>query len=321
MNDVGRDVANIIAALIAVILFGSLAYHVVEGWSLFESLYMTVITITTTGYGEIYKMSTAGRIISMLLMFFGIGIFFYAINVLMPLIVERRMEMKDVKKLSKMENHIIICGFGVMGKEIANEFPKDRVVVIDSSSEKVNVARESGYVAVLGDATEEEVLTKANIQKAKALIACMTDASNAFTIMAAKELNPNVYTLAILRSPESEKKVKRVNVDFILSPYKDTAKKVIATLQRPAAIEFVESIMSQKGETLTLEKVKVGINDKSLRELDLRRKTGCTVVAIERDGKLMMPEADTQLKKGDLVYLIGDDEALKKAEEILGVET
>ncbi|RLI74675.1 potassium channel protein [Archaeoglobales archaeon] len=321
MNDVGRNIVNIVIALIIVILFGTLSYHVVEGWSLFDSLYMTAITITTTGYGEIYEMSAAGRIISMFLMFFGIGIFFYAINSLTPLIVERRMEMKDIKKLSRMENHVIICGYGVMGKEIANEFPKDRVVVIDNKAEKVSVARENGYIAVLGDATEEDVLGKANIQNAKALIACMTDAANAFTIMAAKELNPNLYTLAILRSPESEKKVKRVNVDFILSPYKDTAKKVIATLQKPAAIEFVESIMSQKGETLTLEKVKVGIDNKSLRELDLRKKTGCTVVAIERDGKLIMPEADILLKKGDLVYLIGDDEALKKAEEILVIKT
>ncbi|MCD6493346.1 MAG: potassium channel protein [Archaeoglobaceae archaeon] len=319
MNDVRKDVASILGALTAVILFGTLAYHIAEGWGLFESLYMTVITITTTGYGELFKIGVKGRIISMFLMFFGIGIFFYSMNVLMPLIIERRIKMREIKRLAKMENHVIVCGFGVMGKEIAEEFLKENVVIIDNKAEKVSVARESGYLAILGDATEEEVLIKANIEKAKALIACMTDASNAFTIMAAKELNPKIYTFAILRSPDSEKKLKRVNVDFILSPYRDAARKVIATLKRPATIEFIESIMSRKGEMLTLEKVEVGVDNKSLRELDLRKKTGCTVVAIERNGKLIMPEADTVLKRGDFAYLIGGDEALKKAEEILGV--
>jgi voltage-gated potassium channel len=288
----------------------------VEGWGLFDSLYMTVITITTTGYREIYEMGTGGRILSMFLMFFGIGIFFYAINTIVPLIVERRMEMKEVKKLSEIKDHIIICGYGKMGREIANELPKNRIVVIDSRAEKVNVARENGYIAILGDAIEEEVLERARIRRAKALIACMTDAANAFTIMAAKDLNPNVYTLAILRSPDAEKKIKRTNVDRILSPYKDTAKMVVATLQKPATIEFIESIMSVVG-TFTLEKVKVGIDNKTLRELDLRGKTGCTVVAIERDEELIIPEPDTVLKKGDMIYLIGRDDALKKAEKIL----
>ena len=148
----------------------------------------------------------------------------------------------------------------------------------------------------------------------------MTDASNAFTIMAAKELNPKIHTFAIVRSPDSEKKLKRVNVDFILSPYKDAAKRVVATLKKPATIEFIESIMSKKGETLTLEKVEVGIDNKSLRELDLRNRTGCTVVVIERDGRLITPEPDTVLRRGDFAYLIGEDKNLKIAEEILGVK-
>jgi len=316
-GSVRRSVANIAGALLAVITFGTLAYHFVEGWNYFDSLYMTVITITTTGYGEIYRMSAGGRIISMLLMFFGIGIFFYAINSFVPLIIERRMEM-SAKKLSEIRDHIIVCGFGLMGREIANELPKDRVVIIDSSAEKVSIARENGYLAVLGDATEEEVLEKANVRRAKALIACMSDAANVFTIMAAKDLNPGIYAMAILRSPDAEKKMRRINVDFVLSPYKDTARKVVTTLQKPATVEFIESIMSRQGETLTLEKMEVRVDNKSLKELDLRGRTGSTVVAIERDGRLILPEADTVLQKGDIAYLIGSDEALRRAEKILG---
>jgi|Deesub1362B_J571_1020462.scaffolds.fasta_scaffold00248_26 voltage-gated potassium channel len=319
LGSVKRSIANIAGALIAVVIFGTLSYHFVEGWSYFDSLYMTVITITTTGYGEIYQMGSGGRIISMFLMFFGIGIFFYAINSFVPLIVERRMEM-SAKKLSEIKDHVIVCGFGLMGKEIANELPKEKVVIIDSRAEKISIARENGYLAVLGDATEEEVLEKANVREARALIACMSDAANVFTIMAAKDLNPGIYAMAIIRSPDAEKKMRRINVDFVLSPYKDTARKVITTLQKPATVEFIESIMSRRGETLTLEKMEVRIDNKSLKELDLRGRTGSTVVAIERDGGLILPEADTVLRRGDVVYLIGSDEALKKAEEILGSE-
>ena len=321
MDDVGKNVANIVGALILVILFGTLSYHIVEGWGLFESLYMTVITITTTGYGELFEMSTKGRIISMILMFFGIGIFFYAMNALMPIIVERRLKMRETKKLEKMENHIIVCGFGNMGKEIAAELPKDRVVIVDINAERVNSARESGYLSILGDAAEEEILIKANIKKAKALIACMTDASNAFTIMAAKDLNPRIFTFVVLKNPESEKKLKRVNVDVILSPYKDTAKKVVATLQKPATVEFIESIIGRKGGSLTLEKVRVAIDNVSLEDLDLRKKTGCIIVAIERNGQLIMPTPETILKKGDLAYVLGSNENLKRAESLLGVES
>jgi len=315
-RDIRRNAVKITIALILVVTFGTLSYHFIEGWDYFDSLYMTVITITTTGYGEIYQMDTAGRIISMFLMFFGIGIFFYAINSLIPLIVERRMEM-SIKRLSEIRDHFIVCGFGLMGREIANELPKEKVIVIDSSAEKVNMARENGFFAVLGDATEEETLEKVNIKKAKALIVCMSDAANVFTIMAAKDLNPNIYTIAIIRSPDADKKMRKINVDFVLSPYRDTARKVAITLQKPATVEFIETIMSKRGETLTLEKMEVRIDNKSLKELDLRGRTGSTVVAIERDGKMILAEANTILKRGDVVYLIGSDEALKKAEEIL----
>ncbi len=315
-RDIRRSAVKITIALILVVTFGTLSYHFIEGWDYFDSLYMTVITITTTGYGEIYQMDTAGRVISMFLMFFGIGIFFYAINSLIPLIVERRMEM-SIKRLSEIRDHFIVCGFGLMGREIANELPKEKVIIIDSSAEKVNMARENGFFAVLGDATEEETLEKVNIKKAKALIVCMSDAANVFTIMAAKDLNPNIYTIAIIRSPDADKKMRKINVDFVLSPYRDTARKVAVTLQKPATVEFIETIMSKRGETLTLEKMEVRIDNKSLKELDLRGRTGSTVVAIERDGKMILAEANTILKRGDVVYLIGSDEALKKAEEIL----
>ncbi|AAB89577.1 MULTISPECIES: potassium channel protein [Archaeoglobus] len=293
-----------------VVLAGTVGYHFVEGWDWFDSLYMTVITITTTGYGEVKPMGPGGRVISMLLMFVGVGTFLYAVNVFMGLIVEGRIEKRWEKMIEKMEDHFILCGYGLMGREIIKELPKDKVVVIDSDIGKVSAAREDGYVAVHGDATDDFTLEKAGIGKAKALICCMSDASNAFAILTAKELNPRIKTVAILRSPDAEKKMRRVGVDILLSPYRDAAKKIISLLSEKAVAEFVETVISG-AKSLNLEKVVADeyMDGKTLRELDLRRRTGCIVVAVVRRGDVILPEADTRLEKGDILYILCSGEA------------
>jgi voltage-gated potassium channel len=316
MAEVGvkKKIIKIILLLISIIVFGTFSYHLLEGWSLFDSLYMTVITITTTGYREIADMGPRGRILSMILMFIGVGIFFYSINSLFPVLVERSRE-RWKKMLREIRDHYIVCGYGIMGREIIDELPKERVVVVDSSVEKVDIARERGILAVHGDATDEEILEMANIRKAKALITCLpSDSANAFAVMAAKDLNPEIFTIAILRTPAGSKKIKRAGVDVLLSPYSDTAKKVFMTLSRPAAVELIE-IITRKGGHLMLQKIVLQsnkIDGKSLRELDLRKKSGCTVLAIERNGEVIIPDPETLLHKGDLLYVMGSDEQLEK---------
>ncbi len=272
--DLEKRITKIVSLLFAITLFGTLSYHLVEGVSLFEALYMTVITITTTGYGEIWEMSLSGRILSILLCFVGVSVFLYSINLFMPVLVEMGRE-RWKKVLKDIKNHYIVCGYGVMGREIAEEFPIENVVVVDSSSEKVNFAREKGFLALQGDATEEEILNMANIKTAKALVACMaTDAANAFAVMVAKDLNPDIYTIAVLRSPSGSKKVTRAGVDMLLSPYSDAAKKIYMTLKTPAAVELIDMISDKEGDfmlqkvTLTTEK----ISGKTLQELDIRKK-------------------------------------------------
>jgi voltage-gated potassium channel len=318
-DEIRANLTRITILLIGVIVFGTVSYRVVEGRDWFECLYMTVITITTTGYGEIWEMSIYGRILSMFLMFFGVGIFFYAVNLLTPIFFERKMRRWE-RMLDKISDHYIVCGYGLMGKEIAKELPKEKVVVIDIDVNKVDLAREDGYIAIHGDATDDTILEKAQIRKAKAIICCMTDSCNAFAVIAAKALNPNVLTIVVLRSPDAEKKMRRIGVDYLLSPYRDTAMKIFALMNKKASVEFVETIISGD-ERLGLEKVVV--NDKfagkTLKELDLRKKTGCTVVAIVRGNEVIIPSADTKLELGDIMFVIGRDESLRKLIELLEV--
>lgn len=318
-EDIRSSVLRIIVLLVGIIIFGTLAYHMVEGWPLFDCLYMTVITITTTGYKEVGEMGIYGKILSMFLMFFGVGIFMYTINILVPVLVERRIRRWE-KMLEKIRDHYIICGFGLMGREVAKELDKDRIVVIDSDINKVNTAREIGYIAIHGDATDETILEKAGVRRAKVIIGCMTDACNAFALLAAKDLNPNIYTIAVLRNPDAETKLRRVGVDLILSPYRDVAKKVFATLMRPATIEFIETIMGRRGDSFMLEKIvleKGELIGKTLKEIDLRRRVGCMVVAIARNGELLLPDPNIKLERGDILFVIGKEESLRKLDELI----
>jgi voltage-gated potassium channel len=256
-------------------------------------------------------------------MFFGVGTFFYGINLVMPVLVQRRIE-RWKKLLEDISDHYIVCGYGVMGKEIVQELlnivEKNKIVIIDSNVEKVALARENGYIAFQGDAIEEKTLERAKIRHAKAIIVCMPDSANAFTIMAAKELNPEIYAMAVGRTPSGIKNTRRAGADHILSPYSDTAKKARVILRRPAALDFIE-IISKVGENLMLEKVSMVSNEhdgKTLKEIDLRRKTGATVVAVERKGEVLIPESELRLEIGDNLYIIGKEEQLRTASELLG---
>ncbi|RLI84555.1 MAG: potassium channel protein [Archaeoglobales archaeon] len=317
-NNIERQVAYVAILLIAVTILGTLGYYFIEGWPIFDCLYMTVITITTTGYREVGELSTAGRALSMFLMIFGVGIFLYSINSIMPILIEKRRE-RWKKVLEKISGHYIICGYGKMGVEISKELPTDKVVIVDLDPNKVAIARENGFLAVQGDATEEEVLERAGIRRAKSLIACTErDSSNAFAIMVAKDLNPNVYTIAILRTPAGEKKLKRAGVDMLLSPYRDAAKKVSIAVRRPTAADFIE-VIGREGE-LMLEKMELKneeLSGKSLRETNLRRLTGCMVVAIERGKEVIFPDPDTTIQKGDILYILGKEESLGKVEKVI----
>jgi voltage-gated potassium channel len=207
-----------------------------------------------------------------------------------------------------------------MGREIVKELPKERVVVVDVDNNKVNLAREEGYVAIHGDATDDVVLEKAGVREADAIVCCMTDASNAFTLLTAREMNPNIMTIAVLRNPDAEKKMVRIGADVLLSPYRDTAKKTYALITKKASVEFLETIISGN-EELNLEKViieKDEVVGKTLKELDLRSKTGCMVVAIVRNGEVILPEADTKLEKGDILYMMCRERAEIDFDDLLG---
>ncbi len=319
-EDLKEELIRVIGLLIAITVFGTVGYHFIEGWDWFDCLYMTVITITTTGYREVGKMSVGGKILSMFLMIFGVAIFLYSVDAILPILLERRSE-RWKKVLEKIEDHCIICGYGRMGREMAKELKKElkKVVVVDIDANRVASAREDGIIAIQGDCTEEDVLERAGVRRAKCIVACTNnDSINAFAVMVAKDLNPNVFAIAVLRTPGGEKKLKRAGADMLLSPYHDSARKVCVAVTRPTAADFIE-IIGKMG-TLMLEKMELK-NEKfhnlSLKDTNIRKMTGCIVVAIERNGEIIFPDPETKVYKGDILYVLGKEEGLKKAYELI----
>ena len=315
-------IIRIATALGLLTLSGTVGYIMVEGWGFFDAFYMVVITITTTGYGEVRPLSTPGRVLSMALMVTGIGVFFYGLNVIIPALVGRRIE-RWKRVLEDINDHYLLCGFGDMGQEIAVELSeradKSRIVIIDPDQNRVSLAREKEYLSLQGQPSNEETLKEARIEHARAIVAALDDSENGFTIMAAKDLNPKIYAVGVAQSTRGLKNIKRTGADYVLSPYVDTAKKASMLLHNPIAADFSE-IVSEIAEVGMIQKVSIqdsSLSGKSLQDLDLRAKSGVLVVAVVREGGILRPTPDLEISLGDDLYMIGNEKELKLARKII----
>ncbi len=306
---------------IIIIILGTLGYHFLEGWSLFDSFYMTMITITTTGYGEIHAMSVKGRLISIVLMLFGISIFIYVISILPELFWEELFHKGVEGKVKKMRNHTIICGFGKLAQELVCKLDKKKLVVIDESPIQVERARELGINAIMGDATQEETLRRAGVERAKAVIATLdSDAKNFVVTMIAKSLNPSVFVIATARTQKPTSSFwKASRADAFISPYVEAADKVSHLLKKPSTVQFIE-VLSSKEEEIMIESIEVRsskLTGKSLGELNIRRQFGINIVLIQRGEHFIIPDANYRFQIGDKVFALGRHEQLESFEKLL----
>ena len=212
-----RKVIFLIVFLVAVLFFGSFGFVWIEGWSFFDALYMTVTTLTTVGYGEVHPLSQFGKLYNIVLILTGMGVLFYIISALARVVVEGEIQealgkhkfMKDIRKL---KNHYIICGFGRIGEIIARQLKERKIpfVVVESSPQELARLEESGYYYVAGDATREEVLQEAGIERARGLVAVVSsDAGNVYIVLTARSLNPNLYIVARSEERGAEQKLLR----------------------------------------------------------------------------------------------------------------
>jgi voltage-gated potassium channel len=322
-------------ALVGIIGTGTMGFRVVEGWSWFDSLYMTIISISTTGYGETHPLSVPGRMVAMAVILSGVGIGSYVLISLAQVVLEgvvegsiqRTLKRYAVEKeLPRLSHHTIVCGYGRFGREIVTELGRAgrKVVVIDSAPERIRVAEDTHLLWVHGDATDEQILRKAGIERAESLaIATASDAMNTYVVLTARELNPKLRILARATDQSAGKRLQRAGADQWISPYHVGGQRMAAMLVRPAVVDLLELAGLQGGKDLLVEQMEIGaasaLEGKSLRDTHLGEEFGVLVLAVQSQGKMNFPADPARpLRAGDVLVVAGSSAGLKGLEGRLG---
>ncbi len=320
---------RLVALVITIVhVGGTLGYVLIEDWSAWDAFYMTVITVTTVGYGEVHPMSQAGRAFTVVVLLTGVGAFFYAFTLFMSLLAdgglaERREHKRLARMIDNLSDHFILCGFGRMGEIIAREFARQGVpfIVIERNPERMHLAMEQGFVAVEADASNEEVLTRVGIHRARGFIAAVsTDAENVYAVLSARLLKPDLFIVGRAESEDARTKLKRAGADRVIPPYHLGGLQLAQTALRPAVVDFVQLATSSDNMDLNLEQVHVQrgspLDGKSLLDAGLRQRFGVVVVGIRRaDGKMdFNPEPETSIRGGDDLVVLGRGDSLKELE-------
>jgi|Deesub1362B_J571_1020462.scaffolds.fasta_scaffold00078_56 voltage-gated potassium channel len=314
--------------VLLVILIGTIGYMLVEKWGFFDSLYMTVITLTTIGYKEVHPLSGAGRAFTLLLVFFGLSVVFYVINNGIKVVIEG--ELRDIlgrrkveKLLKTMKGHFIICGYGRMGRIICKEFKQKGIPFVVIEKEPQETDADEDIVFLYGDATRDDLLLKAGIQRAKGLISVLsTDAQNLYVVLSARGLNPDLLIVARAGEEGSEQKLIRAGANRVVSPYHIGGLRIAHSVLKPAVVDFIEFATRTGNLELQMEEVRVEegspIVDKTIHESGIGRELGVIVVAIKRaEGEMKFnPMHNTVIRAGDTLIAIGEIARLKKLEKL-----
>ncbi|MDO8746536.1 MAG: potassium channel protein [Thermodesulfovibrionales bacterium] len=326
---------RLIFALISitcVVIAGSAGYMLIEGWSCLDSLYMTIITIASVGYKEIHDLSPNGRIFTIVLIISGVGSVTYALTAIAKIVVEGEIQeifgrKRLEKKIKELKNHYIVCGYGRMGRIICRELKeKDlKFVVIEKEPDTLESGEET--LVIKGDATRDENLKEAGIEKAKGLISVLpTDAENLFVVLSARELNPKLFIVARAGEEGSEQKLLRAGADRVVSPYHIGGLRIAHTVLKPAVVDFIEFATKSGNIDLQMEEITVQNNSKlaglTLDECGIGRDLGIIVVAIKKASGDMKfnPTFRTAIKAGDTLIALGEIPKLKTLEDMATVK-
>jgi voltage-gated potassium channel len=331
MERIRRRLALILIAMVVTLGGGTLGFVLIEHYSPFDAFYMTLTTVTTVGYGEIHPLSHAGRVFNSGLISVGVITMLLAVGSMTQTIIELELSQFFDKRrvkgmISKLEDHVIVCGFGRVGRGAADELRQAGVpfVVVDNNDDKVERAMREGMLGALADASRDETLREVGIDRAKGLIATLSsDADNLFLILTAKTLNPRLQLSARVAEESSEAKMRRAGADFVFAPYNSTGHRMAQAIVRPHVQQFLDFTTRNIGLDVGIEQVQVGhrclFAGKTLAEMAIRRDTGVIVLAIRRGSGEMLfnPPPEAQVTSGDHLIAMGEPQGLRKLENVL----
>jgi len=314
--------------IVFIISCGTLGYVVLEGWDVFDSIYMTIITLTTVGFGEVHPLSRIGKLFTVALIIGGVGTVFYVLSTGAKFMLEGELQeifgrKRLEKKIKELMDHFIVCGYGRMGRIICRELRAKKIsfVVIEKMPEKLLEGRD--VLLVEGDATKDEVLKAVGIERAKGLISVLpTDAENLYVVLSARGLNPNLTIVARAGDEGSEQKLMRAGADRVVSPYHIGGLRIAHTVLKPAVVDFIEFATKSGNIDLQMEEINIrensGLVGLTLDECGIGRDLGIIVVAIKQGSGEMRfnPTYKTAIQAGDTLIALGEISKLKVLEDM-----
>ncbi|MSQ93637.1 MAG: potassium channel protein [Gemmataceae bacterium] len=313
---------------------GTLGYHLIEEkYTLFDALYLTVITLSTIGYGEVpHELTTMGRVFTIFLILGGVFGFAYSASEIIRSIVSGEIagilgKQKMERELAKLHDHIIVCGYGRIGRLVCQEFSRlnKPFVVIDMNAEDLQDFQLPGGIPLVGDATSDDMLKRAGIDRAHSLVTVMSsDAENLFTTMSARLLNSKLTIVARVEVAESEQKLIRAGANRVVSPYVIGGTRVAHAVVKPTVVDFIELTMGPENIALQMEEATidqgsplVGVN---LKDSRLRAEHQVVIVAIKKKAGHMQfnPASETVLDAGDILVAMGSRDHLSALSKLAG---
>jgi voltage-gated potassium channel len=313
-----------------IILYGVAGYMLIDKWNLLDAFYMVIITISTVGYTEIHPQSAAGRIFTSTLIVTGVATMLYGFGVFAETLADNafgnyRRERQLERSLNQLRDHFILCGYGRIGTEIVAEFEDHKVpyAVIDQTEEAVGRLRAEGRLHLEGDASSEDLLKQAGIERARGLISAVdSDERAVYIVLAARALNPNLYIIARAGRPESIRRLELAGASRTISPYRMAGHRIAELAVRPALVDVLDTL--HHGEAgIGVEELLVGPGmaavGKTIAEAGLLDPSAAKLLALRRtDGTLhVSPSSDLRLEEGDLLIALGSENQLLKAASLL----
>ncbi|MEZ4765230.1 MAG: NAD-binding protein [Calditrichia bacterium] len=316
-------------AALAVILTGTLGYMLLEGWDPLDAFYMTIISITTTGFAEVRPLSPAGRVLTIFLIVAGVSSLAYlGGKAIQELLESQILGRRNVnKQVSKLRNHYIVCGYGRLGRPICAELigTHSEFVVIEKNEDRIKQISDANMLYVHGDATNDDVLIQAGIKNARGLIAVLaSDADNVYVTLSARELNNHIFIVTRAIGEEAEKKLIRAGANRIVKPYEIGALRMAHLLVRPGVVDFMDIVARKSGVDLALEEIMVRhgseLNGITLADSTSRQRLNIIIVAIYRTESefIYNPKSSETIREGDRLIAIGEWENLQQLNKMCG---
>ncbi len=320
-----KDINNLHLALILtflIIFIGVTGFMSIEGYTFLEAFYMTLITMSTVGFGEVRNLSSEGMLFTAFLIIFSFGVFGYAVTSITRYILDGEFEnyfkkYRVSKRIKRFDQHVIVCGYGRNGKQSTAELLShaEKVIVIERDEELIDEVdgNNPNLVYIYGDATDEDVLNKANVSTARALITTLpSDADNLFVVLTARELNPGMTIISRASEDRSDIKLKRAGATNVIMPDKVGGIRMAKLVSQPDVIEFVESILLRTGNAVNLEEIackdmRTCFINKTIGELNIRKISGANLIGLktEKGDYIFNPSPDITLKSSDKLFALG----------------